>query len=80
MSQLAHEDVDSIVYYIIGTGIGGGVTSEKFLAKVWRTFKVLLNDYVHFPSLEQYITMFEIIDNGSAIVGNFALAKRLLRE
>ncbi len=59
---------------------GGGVTSEKFLEKVRRDFKVLLNDYVHVPSLEKYITMPEIINNGSATVGDFALAKRLLRE
>ena len=59
---------------------GGGVTSEQFLEKVRRDFKVLLNDYVHVPSLEQYITMPEIINNGSATVGDFALAKRLLRE
>lgn len=59
---------------------GGGVTSEQFLEKVRRDFKALLNDYVHVPSLEQYITMPEIINNGSATVGDFALAKRLLRE
>lgn len=59
---------------------GGGVTSEQFLEKVRRDFKVLLNDYVHVPSLEKYITMPEIINNGSATVGDFALAKRLLRE
>ena len=59
---------------------GGGVTSEQFLEKVRRDFKSLLNDYVHVPSLEKYITMPEIINNGSATVGDFALAKRLLRE
>ena len=59
---------------------GGGVTSEQFLEKVRRDFKVLLNDYVHVPSLEKYIIMPEIINNGSATVGDFALAKRLLRE
>lgn len=59
---------------------GGGVTSEQFLEKVRRDFKALLNDYVHVPSLEKYITMPEIINNGSATVGDFALAKRLLRE
>ena len=59
---------------------GGGVTSEQFLEKVRRDFNALLNDYVHVPSLEKYITMPEIINNGSATVGDFALAKRLLRE
>ncbi|WP_294763200.1 ROK family protein, partial [uncultured Lactobacillus sp.] len=59
---------------------GGGVTSEKFLEKVRRDFATLLNNYVHVPPLEQYITMPEISNNGSATVGDFALAKRLLRE
>ena len=59
---------------------GGGVTSEEFLEKVRRDFAKLLNDYVHVPPLEQYITMPEIVNNGSATVGDFALAKRLLRE
>ena len=59
---------------------GGGVTSEKFLEKVRRDFATLLNGYVHVPPLEEYITMPEISNNGSATVGDFALAKRLLRE
>ncbi|PXY85055.1 fructokinase ScrK [Lactobacillus melliventris] len=59
---------------------GGGVTSEKFLEKVRRDFATLLNNYVHVPPLEQYITMPEISNNGSATVGDFALAKRVLRE
>ncbi|MCT6888907.1 MAG: ROK family protein, partial [Lactobacillus sp.] len=59
---------------------GGGVTSEEFLEKVRRDFAKLLNDYVHVPPLDQYITMPEIVNNGSATVGDFALAKRLLRE
>ena len=59
---------------------GGGVTSEKFLEKVRRDFAKLLNGYVHVPELDQYIVMPEIENNGSATVGDFALAKRLLRE
>jgi len=39
-----------------------------------------LNGYVHVPELDQYIVMPEIENNGSATVGDFALAKRLLRE
>lgn len=59
---------------------GGGVTSEAFLQKVRRDFDKLLNNYVNVPDLEQYITLPEIANNGSATVGDFALAKRLLRE
>lgn len=59
---------------------GGGVTSEEFLQKVRRDFAKILNNYVHVPALEQYITLPEIQDNGSATVGDFALAKRLLKE
>lgn len=59
---------------------GGGVTSEEFLQKVRRDFAKLLNNYVHVPNLNSYIMMPEIKNNGSATVGDFALAKRLLRE
>ncbi|MBA1392576.1 ROK family protein [Lactobacillus sp. XV13L] len=59
---------------------GGGVTSESFLQKVRRDFDQLLNGYVHVPALDQYIMMPEISNNGSATVGDFALAKRMLRE
>lgn len=59
---------------------GGGVVSELFLEKVRQEFAQLLNDYVQVPDLTQYITMPAIAENGSATVGNFALAKRLLRS
>lgn len=59
---------------------GGGVTSEEFLQKVRRDFAKLLNNYVHVPNLNSYIMMPEIKNNGSATIGDFALAKRLLRE
>lgn len=59
---------------------GGGVTSEEFLQKVRRDFAKLLNNYVHVPNLNSYIMMPEIKNNGSATIGDFAMAKRLLRE
>ena len=59
---------------------GGGVSSEKFLQKVRRDFAKLLNGYVEVPGLERYLTMPEIPNNGSATVGNFAMAAKLLRE
>lgn len=59
---------------------GGGVTNEIFLGKVRTEFKQLLNDYIEVPDLEHYITMPAIKDNGSATVGDFALAIRLLKK
>lgn len=59
---------------------GGGVTSEEFLVKVRRDFAQLLNDYVEVPALEHYIVMPAIQNNGSATIGDFALADQLLRS
>jgi fructokinase len=59
---------------------GGGVTNAKLLEKVRKEFKKLLNDYVTVPALDQYITMPQVQNNGSANVGNFALAEKLLTE
>jgi fructokinase len=60
--------------------LGGGVTSEKFLEKVRRDFNHMLNGYIDVPDLNKYLSMPAIIDNGSATVGNFALAKKILKE
>ncbi|MBM9930363.1 ROK family protein [Pediococcus pentosaceus] len=59
---------------------GGGVTSEQFLQKVRIEFKKLLNDYVQVPDLDQYIVTPAVKNNGSATVGNFALANKILNE
>ncbi|CAJ2237108.1 fructokinase ScrK [Companilactobacillus paralimentarius] len=59
---------------------GGGVVSEPFLDKVRAQFKDLLNDYVEVPDLKKYITMPVIKNNGSATLGDFALAIRELQE
>ncbi|MHC9533532.1 fructokinase ScrK [Dellaglioa sp. L3N] len=53
---------------------GGGIMSEAFLMKVREQFKGLLNGYVDVPNLEEYITMPMSEGNGSATLGNFALA------
>ena len=55
---------------------GGGVVSEEFLKKVRTQFKELLNDYVEVGDLDKYIVMPLAKNNGSATVGNFALALR----
>lgn len=56
---------------------GGGVTSETLLQRVRTQFSSLMNDYLAVGDLDQYIVMPEIANNGSATVGNFALAKSL---
>lgn len=40
----------------------------------------MLNDYVLLPDLDKYIVMPEVKGNGSATLGDFALANKLLRE
>lgn len=57
---------------------GGGVTNPDFLEKVRKSFKKLLNGYVQVPDLDKYIVMPEVANNGSATLGNFALAEKLL--
>jgi fructokinase len=59
---------------------GGGVTNATLLEKVRKEFDKLLNGYVTVPDLDQYITMPQVKNNGSANVGNFALAEKLLTE
>ncbi|GAX07671.1 fructokinase [Secundilactobacillus silagincola] len=53
---------------------GGGVVSEEFLKKVRKEFTVLMNNYIDVGDLEDYITMPLAKNNGSATIGNFALA------
>ncbi|MFC6274097.1 fructokinase ScrK [Levilactobacillus tangyuanensis] len=53
---------------------GGGVVSEAFLVKVRAEFAKLLNDYVEVGNLDDYIVMPAVKDNGSATVGDFAMA------
>lgn len=59
---------------------GGGVISEPFLKKVRVEFKKLLNDYVEVGDLDQYITMPMAKNNGSATIGDFALALQAATE
>ena len=59
---------------------GGGVISEDFLKKVRAEFKKLLNDYVEVGDLDKYITMPMAKNNGSATIGDFALALQAATE
>ncbi|UQS84275.1 fructokinase ScrK [Bombilactobacillus thymidiniphilus] len=88
-----HHVWDIMAYYVAQAAIqqtmilrpdnivfGGGVISEDFLAKVRVHFKQLLNDYVTVPDLDKYITMPRVKENGSATLGNFALAYKVQSE
>ncbi|QBP18461.1 ROK family protein [Acetilactobacillus jinshanensis] len=55
---------------------GGGVVSEPFLKMVRKHFKKLFNNYLDVGDLNDYITMPQCPHNGSATVGDFALALR----
>lgn len=59
---------------------GGGVVSEEFLKKVRKDFADLMNDYVDVGDLDKYITMPLAKHNGSATIGNFALAFREVNQ
>lgn len=60
--------------------IGGGVTNETFLEKVRYEFGLLMNNYINVGNLKEYIMMPAIPENGSATVGNFALAEKVLSD
>lgn len=53
---------------------GGGVVSEAFLVKVRAEFAKLLAGYVDVGELNDYIVMPKVKNNGSATLGDYALA------
>lgn len=59
---------------------GGGVISETFLDMIRKEFADLLNDYVDVPNLKEYLRMPRAEDNGSATIGDFALATKALEN
>ena len=71
---------DIMAYYVAQAAVDAtlmfrpGQISEEFLKKVRREFKKLLNDYVEVGDLNEYITMPLAQHNGSATIGDFALA------
>lgn len=57
---------------------GGGVMAqEHMLRRVRDKFAALMNGYLPVPDLSDYIVTPAIAENGSATVGNFALAKKV---
>ncbi|MGT2866074.1 fructokinase ScrK [Streptococcus fryi] len=60
---------------------GGGVMAQDhMLARVHQYFEQLLNGYLIVPDLKDYIVRPVVENNGSATLGNYALAKKLLEE
>ncbi|WP_461227271.1 ROK family protein [Lacticaseibacillus suihuaensis] len=57
---------------------GGSVLSVAELPKVRDFFKQLNNGYVQTPPLEDLIVLSQVPNNGSATVGDFAMAQALL--
>ena len=55
------------------------MSHEHMIVRIRKFFKVLLNDYITVPSLEEYLQNTSIANNGSATLGNFALALKELR-
>ncbi|MFC3928231.1 fructokinase ScrK [Streptococcus caprae] len=59
---------------------GGGVMAQDHMLKRVRDyFTDLLNGYLPVPDVEDYIVTPAVAGNGSATLGNFALAKKLVR-
>lgn len=60
---------------------GGGVMAQDHMLKRVRDyFTSLLNGYLPVPAVEDYIVTPIVPNNGSATVGNFALAMNIARE
>lgn len=58
--------------------IGGSVVSETELPVIRRDVEQLNNNYVELPNLDHLIVLTGIANNGSATIGNVALAKNLI--
>lgn len=57
---------------------GGGVMAqEHMLNRVREKFTSLLNDYLPVPDVKDYIVTPAVAENGSATLGNLALAKKI---
>lgn len=60
---------------------GGGVIGvEGLIDKVRTSFAEINNGYISVPDLKKYIVSSQIPDNGSATLGNFALAETLKKS
>lgn len=59
--------------------VGGSVLNEKDLVKVRKFFDKFNNNYVATPDLDQLIVCPAVAHNGSATLGDFEMAKDLLK-
>lgn len=53
--------------------------SQQLLEKIRRDFSVMNANYISVPPIEQYIRLPRVEGNGSATVGDFAMAVELLK-
>ncbi|GLB46049.1 fructokinase [Philodulcilactobacillus myokoensis] len=60
--------------------LGGGVLNETFLKKIRKQFSLLMNGYIKINNLSKYIQLPSVKNNGSATLGNFALAMHVLKQ
>ena len=59
---------------------GGGVMAQNhMLERVHRMFEELLNGYVPTPPVKDFIVTPAVENNGSATLGNYVLAKSLVK-
>ena len=59
---------------------GGGVMAQNhMLERVHRMFEELLNGYVPTPPVKDFIVTPAVDNNGSATLGNYVLAKSLVK-
>ena len=59
--------------------VGGSVLNEDDLVKVRKFFDEFNNNYVATPDLNELIVRPAVANNGSATLGDFELAKNLLK-
>ena len=59
--------------------VGGSVLNEDDLVKVRKFFDEFNDNYVATPDLDELIVSPAVADNGSATLGDFELAKNLLK-
>lgn len=59
--------------------VGGSVLNEDDLVKVRKYFDKFNNNYVATPDLDELIVRPAVANNGSATLGDFELAKTLLK-
>ncbi|MDT6979249.1 ROK family protein [Levilactobacillus zymae] len=60
--------------------LGGSVLNDTFIQKIRDQYKKLINDYISLPPLESYIVRPLVENNGSATIGNFALALNQIQK